>query len=101
MTSLTLFNSAVSLAHRRERNNVQLRVVLVDNELYRLEAPYRQIRVVSGSAYVSHSGRDNFMTKGQMRSFDTNSDIALVSAASKKPLIVEILKPTDKEALAI
>jgi hypothetical protein len=101
MISLTLSNSAISLVHRRERNDVQLRVVLVENELYRLEAPFRQIRVVSGTAYVSHNGRDNVMGKGQTQNFNTHVDFALVSASGNKPLIVEILKPTNKEVLAI
>jgi hypothetical protein len=57
--------------------------------------------VVSGTAYVSHNGRDNVMGKGQTQNFNTHVDFALVSASGNKPLIVEILKPTNKEVLAI
>lgn len=72
------------------RRECQLRLVLCAGELHRMRPPHTQLRVVFGTAYVSHAGRDIIVAAGDCATFDSASDVALISGLGKQPLIVEL-----------
>lgn len=73
-----------------QTRNSQLRLVLCAGELHRMRPPHAHVRVVFGTAYVSHGGRDLILAAGDCATVDSGADAALVSALGKQPLIVEL-----------
>lgn len=67
-----------------------LRLILYKNEVCRIPHSYGEVRVVSGSAWVTMNGRDMFLVRGERVSLDSSEDMALVSALGKAPLILEV-----------
>jgi hypothetical protein len=78
------------LAQTRRPAQSFVRIVLVGTELHALHAPYRTVRVLTGTAYVSHRGCDIVLGEGQARAFDVTSESALISPLGHKPLVVEL-----------
>ena len=68
-----------------------LRLVLYAGEVLRLPQTRLQVRIVSGSAWVTFAGRDIVLKSGETTSFASGEDAALVSALEEAPLTIEIL----------
>jgi hypothetical protein len=66
-----------------------LRLVLIDNEVYAMR-DRQMIRVIAGTAYVSHNGHDMILQAGANAVLDTTMDAALVSAAAGSVLVIEV-----------
>lgn len=66
------------------------RLFLYPSELYRVPASYRQLRVVEGTAFVTHAARDLILGAGRTVELKSGKDVALVSALYNENLILEL-----------
>jgi hypothetical protein len=73
-----------------------LRLLLYRGELYCLPPMRQCIHVSSGSAWITHAGKDIILTQGGKASLASSKDFALVSALGDSPLIVEIMEDCDR-----
>ena len=70
---------------------VILRLVLYQDEVYRLPEDCQAIRARSGRAWVTFAGRDIVLESGEEARFGSGKDFAVVSCVGQAPLVVEIL----------
>jgi hypothetical protein len=66
-----------------------VRVLLYPGEAHRAAAPYTTLRVFSGTAYVTHAGRDIVLHAGDRLVFEP-CDAAVVMPLKADPLVVLI-----------
>ena len=71
-------------------NAVMLRLLLYQDEVYRLPRAAREVRVLAGRAWLTVAGEDVFVTPGEQLSLSARKDGALISALGQLPLILEI-----------
>jgi hypothetical protein len=84
-------NAMLSLTPgKAPHNQVALRILLYQNELYRVPASYHKLRVVSGAAFVSQAAHDYVLGPGYEAVLQRNGDVALVSPLRQTPLVVEL-----------
>jgi hypothetical protein len=67
-----------------------LRLVLYQGELCRLPQGYTNLHVVAGSGWVSVAGADLILNAEDRIRLPRRGDVALVSALSQSPLILEV-----------
>jgi hypothetical protein len=79
-----LFSSALP-----QKNARVLRLMLYPGEVHTARPPVQTMRVVSGTAYVSHNGCDAFVAAGQSLRV-AGGDAALISALRGQMLVVEL-----------
>jgi hypothetical protein len=70
---------------------VLLRLALYPDEVFRLPPNSRELRVVTGRAWVTHAGQDVVLGRGEAASVAPGRDLAVLSALGRWPLIVEVL----------
>jgi hypothetical protein len=70
---------------------VILRLVLYQDEVYRLPEDCRAIRARSGRGWVTFAGRDIVLESGEEARLSSGKDFAVVSCVGQAPLILEIL----------
>ena len=86
-------NTALSLVPMCAGNvqwPVQQRVVIYPDELYRVPASYRQVRVVAGTAYVTQAAQDRVVGAGHEVTLERRGDFALVSPLRSQQVVVEL-----------
>lgn len=66
-----------------------LRLVLYKNEVFRLPQTCREVRVVTGTVWVTLNGKDIMLGQGERLSIGSGTDFALVSAL-RGPVILEV-----------
>lgn len=83
----------MSLATKNGTNpvGVMVRLMLHDDEVFRLPAASRGVQVVSGLAWLTVAGEDIFLRNDQRLWLVTPKGPALVSALGRTPLILEVL----------
>ncbi len=86
--SLSFENFAISSLDRSLRD--AFRVVLLSGELISVPRKERQLRVVSGRAWVSYDGKDYDLGPGQDLALETAGDQALVQAMDGEALVFEV-----------
>lgn len=91
MTSheMTLSLDQFSLTSVKAAEDHAFRIVLLPGELLRVPKKHRALRVVSGSAWVSHNGHDQALTAGDIMPLERTRYEALVSAEGQT-LFLEI-----------
>jgi hypothetical protein len=91
MTShaITLTFDQFNLSSAKVAESHAFRIVLLPGELLRVPRKHRALRVVSGSAWVSHDGRDQTLTAGEIMPLKRTRHDALVSAEGQT-LFLEI-----------
>lgn len=75
---------------------VLCRLVLYQNEVYRLPPKCRAVRVLGGIAWMAVAGQDIFIARGEIMALASTKDFALVSALGNDPLILEVLGDDDR-----
>jgi hypothetical protein len=70
---------------------LMLRLMLRDDELFRLPVTSRGVQVVSGQAWLTVDGEDILLRKGEKLCLLARKDSVLVSALGHAPLILEVL----------
>ena len=66
-----------------------LRLVLYKGEVFRLPTTFKEIRVLSGSAWLTINGADITLGQGQGIDLSSKERFALVSALYDTPLVLE------------
>jgi hypothetical protein len=83
--------ATLSFAHGKlPQDQVSLRILLYQNELYRIPANYQRLRVVSGTAFVTQAAHDFVLGPGYEATLQRNADFALVSPLRTSPVVVEL-----------
>jgi hypothetical protein len=72
--------------------NVALRLVLYRGDVYRFPPGGRGLRILRGRAWVTYSGEDMFLARGDEACLVPNRGFALVSAVGRTPLILEVVQ---------
>lgn len=80
---------------------VILRLVLYRDEAYRLPRACRGIRVRSGMAWVTFTGKDIILGCGEETHVTSGKDFVVVSAVGHTPLVLEILGDTRQRSFSI
>jgi hypothetical protein len=65
-------------------------VTLRKGEVFRLPTSCRAVWVVSGRAWLTHSGKDIVLDKGERMTFARHKDPVVVAPTGTMPLILEI-----------
>jgi hypothetical protein len=73
-----------------KRSIVVSEVMLSKGDVYRVPESSQEIRVKSGSAWVSWHGEDIVLDRGESLSLLPRTDTAVVSAVGKWPLVLEV-----------
>lgn len=83
----------MSLATKNGVNSagVMIRLMLHDDEVFRLPPTSRGVQVVSGLAWLTVAGEDIFLKNDQRLWLVTPGKSALVSALGRTPLVLEVL----------
>jgi hypothetical protein len=68
-----------------------MRVMLMGRETYRVAANYRGLRVRSGRAWLTLSGRDHVLQRGDEIALQSPKDYAVVSPVGRAPVVLELL----------
>lgn len=66
-----------------------LRLVLYKDEVLRLPEDCKEIRVLSGNAWLTINGKDVTLTQGDRESIAPHKDMVLVSTLRDIPLVFE------------
>ena len=69
----------------------QMRVLLLQGEIQRIESNYRGLRVRTGKAWITVNGRDLVLRRGEDVALEAPHDAAVMSALGHAPLVVELL----------
>jgi hypothetical protein len=77
--------------YRSKPTAPMMRLVLYEGEVYRLPAASQGIRVLAGIAWTTVTGEDVLLRAGEETRFTLGNHIALVSALSRVPLVVEVV----------
>jgi hypothetical protein len=80
---------------------VILRLVLYRAEAYRLPRACRGIRVRSGVAWATFTGKDIILGCGEETYVTSGKDFVVVSAVGHTPLVLEILGDTHQGSFSI
>jgi hypothetical protein len=68
-----------------------VRLALYKNEVYRLPRAWREVRVLTGRAWLTSGGEDILLARGESAVSSSRRDTALVSALGQVPLVLELL----------
>lgn len=82
---LTIFNS------RFNKTVSPCRFTLLAGEIFRIPAMCQEVRVLSGSAWISVAQQDIILTSGEKALLTSNQGLAILSALGKTPLTLEFL----------
>jgi len=70
---------------------IQVRVMLLKGEVHRVKSSYRGLRVRSGRAWITVSGCDLVLKRGEEVALEMQQDAAVVSPLGRAPLVIELL----------
>ncbi len=77
-------------------SRVIVRLIAYRDEVYRLPANSLSLRVLSGSAWVTASGRDIVVKRGERICLSAGGDFALASALGGSPLVLELCNACER-----
>jgi hypothetical protein len=64
------------------------RIILMENEVYRLPQTHREIQVLSGSAWITLDQQDIILQSHEKASLPPSKNFAVISALNNMPLIL-------------
>ena len=70
---------------------VQIRVMLFKGEVCRLSKDSRNLKVLSGRAWLALDSRDVILERDEMFDLTSSKDLSVVSALGYTPLVLEVL----------
>lgn len=71
-------------------------LIAVRDGVYRVPGQVRRLRVLAGSAWITHGGADHILAQGQTISFRAGDGQALASALGAETLILEVETERDR-----
>lgn len=79
-----------------ERNSQFTVIKLENNQVFRLPKAYRNVQVLSGTAWITIDKQDIILRSGEKVSLPLSKNFAVISVLSKIPLILEVLTDEKK-----
>lgn len=93
--NVSILGNSIGFYHRHIKSNLKsvipLRFTLEKNEIFRFPLAYRELKVLSGVAWVTIEQKDLILHSGEKIELKSNKDTALISGLGKMPLVLEIL----------
>ncbi len=89
--NLGLTLEALLLATPQLPTDKAFRIVLLPGELFRIPVQNKQLRILSGTAWVSMDGTDYEVSGGENLALRGARHSALISDTKENPLVFEIL----------
>jgi hypothetical protein len=66
------------------------RIILMENEVYRLPQTHREIQVLSGIAWITLDQQDIILQSPEKASLPPSKNFAVISALNNMPLILAV-----------
>ena len=66
------------------------RIILMENEVYRLPQTHREIQVLSGTAWITLDQQDIILQSQEKASLPPSKNFAVISALNNMPLILAV-----------
>ena len=66
------------------------RIILMENEVYKLPQTHREIQVLSGSAWITLDQQDIILQSPEKASLPPSKNFAVISALNNMPLILAV-----------
>ena len=66
------------------------RIILMENEVYRLPQTHREIQVLSGIAWITLDQQDIILQSPEKASLPPSKNFAVISALNNMPLIMAV-----------
>ena len=66
------------------------RIILMENEVYKLPQTHREIQVLSGSAWITLDQQDIVLQSPEKASLPPSKNFAVISALNNMPLILAV-----------
>ena len=66
------------------------RIILMENEVYRLPQTHREIQVLSGIAWITLDQQDIILQSHEKASLPPSKNFAVISALNNMPLILAV-----------
>ena len=66
------------------------RIILMENEVYRLPQTHREIQVLSGIAWITLDQQDIILESPEKASLPPSKNFAVISALNNMPLILAV-----------
>ena len=85
--------------HTTQSLSDMLRLILYKDEVCRLPTTFKEIRVLSGLAWLTINGKDIMLGQGQKIALSSKEGFALVSAMCNTPLVLEARTVSNPEAV--
>ena len=85
--------------NRLNETGLMLRLMLCQNEVFRLPETSRAIEVLTGMAWVTVNNEDIFLAAGERHMLPSRRDLVLISALGQPPLILEVSGATFQAGL--
>ncbi|MDF0556924.1 hypothetical protein [Kamptonema sp. UHCC 0994] len=79
-----------------ERNSQFTVIKLENNQVFRLPKAYRDVQVLSGTAWITVDKQDIILRTGDKVSLPSSNNFAVISVLTKVPLILEVLTDERK-----
>lgn len=74
------------------KHNSQLTAIkLENNQVFKLPQAYREVQVLSGTAWITVDQQDIILRCGEKTAIPSSNNFAVISALTKNPLIFEVL----------
>ena len=82
-----------------QRNSQFAAIKIENNQVLKLPKAYREVQVLSGTAWITVDGQDIILRSGEKVSLPSSNNFALISALTPLPLVLEVLTQ-EKKAIA-
>ncbi|MEG4205105.1 hypothetical protein QUA20_14370 [Microcoleus sp. Pol7_A1] len=66
------------------------RIILMENEVYRLPQTHRELQVLSGTAWITLDQQDIILQSQEKASLPPSKNFAVISALNNMPLILTV-----------
>jgi hypothetical protein len=82
-------NTVVASTFKANVSEVSRHLNLAAGQVLRLKDTTREIKIISGVAWVSYAGEDIVLNAGEHTHFSPNRDIPVISAMGNTPLLFD------------
>lgn len=77
-------------------SKIAYRLTLQKDEVMKLPKGYREVQVLSGTAWISIEKKDIILKSGEKVTLPSSKELAVISALSKGPALLEVQAETTK-----
>lgn len=85
------FSAFTNLFKSDLKSLIPYQVTLEKDQVFRVPSAYRELRILSGIAWITGDGEDIILTSGQKASLTSSKGGTVLSALGNVPLTLEVL----------